>query len=72
MKHENNYENKYTLFGILSLFFYQQIQSISMTIGLLPINGITLPLISYGGSSILSYLILIGIVQNIRSKQKKL
>ena len=72
MKHENNYENKYTLFGILSLFFYQKIQSISMTIGLLPINGITLPLISYGGSSILSYLILIGIVQNIKNKQKKL
>ena len=72
MKNENNYENKYTLFAIISLFFYQQFQSISMTLGLLPINGITLPLISYGGSSILSYLILIGIVQNIRSKQKKL
>ncbi len=72
IKKEKSFENRYTLFGIISLFFYQQIQSISMTIGLLPINGITFPLISYGGSSLISYLILIGIVLNIKEKEKKL
>jgi len=66
IKKEPNKQNKYVLFGIISLFLYQQIQSIAMTIGLLPITGITLPLISYGGTSVISYLILIGIYLDIR------
>lgn len=57
-----------TLFGILVLFSYQEIQNISMTLGLLPITGITLPFISYGGSSIIANLILLGIIKN---KEKK-
>ena len=63
--------NKYdriTIFSILSLFVFQQIQSIGMTIGVLPIVGIVLPLISYGGSSVISFLILTGIIINIKEK----
>ncbi len=60
----------YTLFGIVALLFYQEIQNISMTIGLLPISGITLPFISYGGSSIISCLILMGIVISIKKRKK--
>ena len=50
------------------MLIFQQIQNIGMTIGLLPITGITLPFISYGGSSLLSYMILIGIILNIREE----
>lgn len=64
-------QDKYTIIGILAVIFYQQIQNIGMTIGLLPITGITLPLISYGGSSLLSYLLLIGIIINIVNTDKK-
>lgn len=57
--------DKYIMIGIIGILIYQQIQNISMTIGLLPITGITLPFISYGGSSLISYMILIGLVFNI-------
>ena len=63
---------KYLLSGIICIFFYQQIQNISMTVGLLPITGITLPFISYGGSSLLAYLFLIGISMSIYSESKTL
>ena len=67
----NSLFHKYILTGIISSLLYQQIQNISMTIGLLPITGITLPFISYGGSSLLSYMVLIGIVMSIRKDKHK-
>ncbi len=57
--------DKYIISGILGMLIYQQIQNIGMTFGLMPITGITLPFISYGGSSLLSYMIMAGIIFNI-------
>ncbi len=57
--------NKYVIAGIIGMLIYQQLQNIGMTFGLMPITGITLPFISYGGSSLLSYMIMIGIILNI-------
>ena len=68
VKKVSNKYNKYIVFSIAILFFYQHIQCIGNALGLLPITGITYPLISYGGSSIISYLILLGIVINIKEK----
>ncbi len=64
----NNYTDKYAIGGIIAVLLFQQIQNISMTIGLLPIMGITLPFISYGGSSLLSYMLLAGIIFNISNE----
>lgn len=64
-------QNKYILIGICAMIFYQQIQNIGMTIGLLPITGITLPFISYGGSSLLSYMFICGIVLRIIVDEKR-
>ena len=58
---------RYIVCGILAMLLFQQIQNIGMNIGLLPITGITLPFISYGGSSLMSYMIVIGIILNISS-----
>jgi len=63
--------DKYITIGIFGIFIYQQIQNIGMTIGLLPITGITLPFISYGGSSLIAYMILIGIILNINNNKTR-
>ena len=60
--------NKYIISGILGMLIYQQVQNIGMTIGLLPITGITLPFISYGGSSLLSYMLMLGFIFNISNE----
>lgn len=57
--------------GVVAMLLYQQIQNTAMIVGLLPITGITLPLISYGGSSILSYFLSFAIVLNISPVRKK-
>jgi len=61
--------NRYTTAGILGMLLYQQIQNIGMCLGLLPITGITLPFISYGGSSLFSYMIAVGIIFTISNEQ---
>jgi rod shape determining protein RodA len=61
----NELPDKYAIGGIIAVLLFQQIYNISMTIGLLPIMGITLPFISYGGSSLLSYMLLLGIIFNV-------
>ena len=60
--------NKYIIGGIIGMLIYQQLQNIGMTIGIMPITGITLPFISYGGSSLLSYMIMLGIIFNISNE----
>ena len=63
--------NAYLLVGCFIMILYQQIQNIGMTIALLPITGITLPFISYGGSSLLSYMFILGIILHIARYQGK-
>lgn len=59
-----------TAFGIASLFFWHTLINIGMVLGLLPIVGVPLLLFSYGGSSVLTSLIAIGIVLGIKMRQK--
>ena len=63
--------DKFIISGIFGMLIFQQIQNIGMTIGLLPIMGITLPFVSYGGSSLLSYMLLVGILLNISVKKNR-
>ena len=58
--------------GILFLFLAQVFVNIGMNIGLLPVTGIPLPFLTYGGSSLLVTCIALGIVQNIARQSKAL
>ncbi len=51
--------------GIVAMFAVEVIVNIGMTMGLMPITGLTLPLVSYGGSSLLVSMIAIGLLNNI-------
>jgi rod shape determining protein RodA len=51
--------------GALSMLVFQLFENIGMTTGIMPITGIPLPLLSYGGSSTMAFLVLIGLVQSV-------
>ena len=57
--------------GIAGIFLFHVVENIGMVMGLLPITGVPLPFISYGGSSLITNFILIGILLNISSKRQK-
>lgn len=61
-----------TCIGIMSGFLFSILQNIGMTIGLMPISGITLPFMSYGGSSIISNFTAIGFVLNVAVRKTKI
>ena len=67
----NKLVNKYVVAGVVGMLIYQQVQNIGMTFGMLPITGITLPFISYGGSSLLSYMIAMGMIFNISNENMR-
>ena len=70
-----NQENLFCkIFSIAAFFiiFLQFFVNVGMNIGILPIVGITLPFVSYGGSSLLSNFILLGILSAMNSKERSL
>lgn len=69
-KNEKNKANKLIIIGFTSMILYEQIQNIGMNIGLLPITGITLPFISYGGSSLISSVLMLTIIKNMQEKKE--
>ena len=61
----------YIAMGIAGILIFHMLENIGMTIGLLPITGVPLPFVSYGGSSMLTNLILIALVLNISGRRQK-
>ncbi|GLO65731.1 rod shape-determining protein RodA [Oceanobacillus kimchii] len=61
----------YICVGVVALIAFQVFQNIGMTIGVMPITGITLPLVSYGGSALLTNMLAIGIVFSVQIRSSK-
>ena len=61
----------YIASGIAGIFIFHMVENIGMTMGLLPITGVPLPFVSYGGSSLLTNCILIGLLLNISGRRNK-
>ena len=58
--------------GVSAMFFFQVLENIGMNVGMLPVTGIPLPFMSYGGSSMVVNFITIGVVQSIIVRHKKI
>ncbi len=58
--------------GVAIWFIFQTFVNVGMTIGIMPITGLPLPFISYGGSAIFADMIAIGLVQSVRRHHHQL
>lgn len=67
---EENLFKKYLIFGIIFQMIFQTILNLSVVVGLIPVTGVTLPFISYGGSSLLISMISIGLVLCVSKKEE--
>lgn len=56
--------------GLVGMYFFQAFENIAMTMGLMPVTGITLPFLSYGGSAMLSSILGIGFLLSVSCRQK--
>lgn len=61
----------YIIVGIVAMFMYQIFENIGMFMGLMPLTGVTLPFISYGGTSLIINMACIGVVMSIHFANKK-
>ena len=60
---------KYLVFGLSFMLIFQTLLNLAVVVGIVPVTGVTLPFISYGGSSLLVSMISIGIILNVSRKR---
>lgn len=66
-----DYLRKLICFGVASSLIFQTLLNVGMCMGVLPIVGLTLPFISYGGSSIVSLFAMVGLVSGIKARPQR-
>lgn len=62
---------KYICTGIAAVLFFQTVVSVGMNVQMLPVTGLTLPFVSYGGSSLITLFMAIGVVQSVLMRHRK-
>ncbi len=70
LKRVNNDFGTFFILGSISLIFIEMFINIGMNLGILPVVGISLPFLSYGGSGIIINLILVGVIESIAIRSK--
>jgi rod shape determining protein RodA len=58
--------------GVAAIIFFQTVVNVGMNLSLMPVTGLTLPFVSYGGSSLISMLLAIGLAQSVVMRRRKL
>lgn len=61
----------YLLIGVLAMLMFHVVENICMVVGLLPVTGIPLPFVSYGGSNMLTNMMAIGLAENVIMRSRK-
>jgi rod shape determining protein RodA len=69
--HSRSPEESYIMVALISGLAFHFVENIGMTVGLLPITGIPLPFISYGGSAMISNFLLLGVLLNYSMNYKE-
>jgi rod shape determining protein RodA len=70
-KKSKDFFGELVIVGITFMFAFQIIENIGMTIGLMPVTGITLPFLSYGGSSVMTSMMAVGLALNVYMRRKR-
>lgn len=58
--------------GVVSWFAFQSFVNIGMTLGIMPVTGLPLPFVSYGGSAMFANLVAVGLLQNVHMRSGEL
>jgi cell division protein FtsW (lipid II flippase) len=68
-RNANSPFGRFIVAGVFTTLAWQVFQNIGMTIGITPVSGLPLPFISYGGSHIVAWAIMIGLVQSVEMRR---
>ena len=66
----NSLFGKYICIGVAAMFIFHVVENCGMCVGLTPVTGIPLPFISYGGSSLITYMIAVGLVMSVSYRSR--
>jgi rod shape determining protein RodA len=61
----------YVCAGVFTMLLWQVFQNVGMTVGIMPVTGLPIPFISYGGSSLLAYSGMLGLVQSVHMRRMR-
>jgi len=61
----------YICAGVFTVLLWQVFQNVGMTLGIMPVTGLPMPFISYGGSSLVTYFALFGLVQSVHMRRMR-